>query len=130
MEKMLMFIGHLVKDDKIYLSILCFFINFLACISSYLVANEITEIKKSIKEIKVDIVKNQELLISLTDRANHSATQSEEKVPLYRSNLKVPVSNIDDLHKLESNEEQKQILVCFNCYFISYKNLIILFSSI
>lgn len=35
-------------------------------------ATEITEIKKSIKEIKVDIVKNQELIISLTDRANYS----------------------------------------------------------
>lgn len=95
-------------------------VNFLVCISSYLVANEITEIKKSIKEIKVDLVKNQNLLISLTDhRANHSATQSEVNVPLYRSNLKVPVSNIDDLHKLESDEEQKQILVCFN-YFILF----------
>lgn len=103
-----------------------FFINYLVCISSYLVANDITEIKKSIKEIKVDIVKNQELLILLTDRANHSATQSQEKVP-FRSNLKVPVSNLDDLRKLESNEEQKQNLVCFN-YFITYENLLILFN--
>lgn len=126
MGKMLMFIGHVVKDGKIYLFILCFFINYLVCISSYLVANDITEIKKSIKEIKVDIVKNQELLILLTDRANHSVTQSQEKVP-FRSNLKVPVSNLDDLRKLESNEEQKQILVCFN-YFITYENLIILFN--
>lgn len=120
---MLMFIGHVVKDGKIYYSYCVFFINYLVCISSYLVANDITEIKKSIKEIKVDIVKNQELLILLTDRANRSATQSQEKVP-FRSNLKVPVSNLDDLRKLESNEEQKQILVCFN-YFITYENLIL-----
>lgn len=79
-------------------------------------ATEITEIKKNIKEIKVDIVKNQELIISLTDRANYCATQPKEKVPLYGSNLKVPVSNINDLHKLEFNEEQKQILVCFNYF--------------
>lgn len=120
---MLMFIGHVVKDGKIYYSYCVFFINYLVCISSYLVVNDITEIKKSIKEIKVDIVKNQELLILLTDRANRSATQSQEKVP-FRSNLKVPVSNLDDLRKLESNEEQKQILVCFN-YFITYENLIL-----
>lgn len=88
--------------------------NFSACISSCLVANEIAEIKKSIKEIKLDNVKNQELLILLTDRTKYNATKSEEKVHLFGSNLKVPVSNLDDLHKLESNEEQKKILVCFN----------------
>ncbi|XP_022182705.1 uncharacterized protein LOC111042418 isoform X2 [Myzus persicae] len=88
MGKMLMFIGHAVKD----------------------VANEIAEIKKSIKEIKLDNVKNQELLILLTDRTKYNATKSEEKVHLFGSNLKVPVSNLDDLHKLESNEEQKKIL--------------------
>ncbi|XP_022182701.1 uncharacterized protein LOC111042416 [Myzus persicae] len=86
MGKMLMFIGHAVKD----------------------VANEIAEIKKSIKEIKLDNVKNQELLILLTDRTKYNATKSEEKVHLFGSNLKVPVSNLDDLHKLESNEEQKK----------------------
>ncbi|XP_029348275.1 uncharacterized protein LOC115034899 [Acyrthosiphon pisum] len=114
MGKMLMFIGHVVKD----------------------VANDITEIKKSIKEIKVDIVKNQELLILLTDRANHSATQSQEKVP-FRSNLKVPVSNLDDLRKLESNEEQKQNLAqllirngkCFDTRRTTYEMMRILMEN-
>ncbi|KAL4127356.1 hypothetical protein QTP88_011530 [Uroleucon formosanum] len=114
MGKMLMFIGHVVKD----------------------VVNDITEIKKSIKEIKVDIVKNQELLILLTDRANRSATQSQEKVP-FRSNLKVPVSNLDDLCKLESNEEQKQILAqllihngkCFDIRRTTYEMMRILMKN-
>lgn len=58
-------------------------------------------------------MKNQEYLLDLIKMNNNKGLSNEEKSYIDRSNLKIPVNNIEELKALESNAEQKKILVSF-----------------
>lgn len=61
--------------------------------------------------MKVDLAKNQEYLVDLIRMVNNEGFNNEDKSYFDRSNLKIPVKNVEELKALESNDEQKKILV-------------------
>lgn len=61
--------------------------------------------------MKVDLAKNQEYLVDLIRMVNNKGFNNEDKSYFDRSNLKIPVKNVEELKALESNDEQKKILV-------------------
>jgi len=58
--------------------------------------------------LKVDLAKNQEYLVNLIRMVNNKGFNNEDKSHFDRSNLKIPVKNIEELRALESNDEQKK----------------------
>lgn len=72
-------------------------------------------LKRNIQSLKVDVAKNQEYLFDIVRMINHNGTNrnNDENICLDRSNLKIPIKNLEELKALESNNEQKQILVSF-----------------
>lgn len=77
------------------------------------VVEQINILKKDYQSLKYDVVKNQEYLLDLIKMNNNKGLSNEEKSYIDRSNLKIPVNNIEELKALESNAEQKKILVSF-----------------
>lgn len=78
--------------------------------------------RKDSQSLKIDIAKNQEYLVDLIGLANRKGIINDDAIYIDRSNLKIPVKNIEELLALESNDEHKKILVSFekiyNYYFI------------
>lgn len=69
-----------------------------------------TALHKDLCIIKVDIIKNQELLVDLTEKSRRQTAHLTE-VSFDRSRLKIPVTSIEELNALEANDELKEILV-------------------
>jgi len=65
----------------------------------------------------LDVVKNQELLIALTEKATSAITVSNT-TPVNRINLKIPIQSLDDLNAIDADEEKMGALVC--CNFLLY----------
>lgn len=89
-----------------------------------LVSQHMVEMQKQLNIIKVDIVKNQEILAEIVERSRgqlHSHMMNE--VSFDSSDLKIPVTTIEELNNLEANEELKKILV--NSYY-NFKKTVIL----
>lgn len=61
----------------------------------------------------MDVVKNQELLIALTEKATTAITVSDT-APTNRINLKIPIQSLDDLNTIDTDEEKIDALVCCN----------------
>lgn len=76
-------------------------------------------IQKDMGIMKVDIIKNQELLTDLIDKSRRQSTNITEE-SYDRSILKVPILTMDNLNAIESDDEQKKILVC-SFLFICFK---------
>ena len=76
-------------------------------------------LQKDINVIKIDVMKNQNLIAEVNDRQNNQTTQNQTVENITRSNLKIPLGTIEQLDSLEADEELKQILVCFffYCYY-------------
>ncbi|XP_060861517.1 uncharacterized protein LOC132938606 [Metopolophium dirhodum] len=74
------------------------------------VAGQINVLKKNNETLKVDLAKNQEYLVDLIRMVNNKGFNNEDKSYFDRSNLKIPVKNVEELKALESNDEQKKIL--------------------
>lgn len=75
-------------------------------------------LQKDVNVIKIDVMKNQNLIAEVIDRQNHQTTQNQTVENITRSNLKIPLQTMEQLDSLEANEELKQILVCFNFFLI------------
>lgn len=75
--------------------------------------------QKELSIIKLDVIKNQELLTEVIDRSRLQVIDNS----FDRSKIDIPLLNMDQLKALEENDEQKQVLVS---YFLSY-NLFKLF---
>jgi len=58
--------------------------------------------------LKVDLAKNQEYLVDLIRMVNNKGFNNEDISYFYRSNLKRPVKNVEELKALESNDKQKK----------------------
>jgi len=74
-------------------------------------------LQKDVNVIKIDVMKNQNLIAEVIDRQNHQTTQNQTVENITRSNLKIPLQTMEQLDSLEADEELKQILVCFNFFF-------------
>lgn len=59
------------------------------------------------------MVKNQELLIALTEKATTARTVSDT-ASINRINLKIRIQSLDDLNTIETDEEKMDALVCCN----------------
>jgi len=64
--------------------------------------------------MKIDLIKNQELLTNLNDTTRPQNTLNISENVIDRSNLKIPVMTIDELNALEANSELRRILVSLN----------------
>jgi len=69
--------------------------------------------QKELSIIKLDVIKNQELLTEVIDRSRLQVIENS----FDRSTIDIPLLNMDQLNALEENDEQKRILVS---YFLSY----------
>ncbi|XP_050062291.1 uncharacterized protein LOC126551943 [Aphis gossypii] len=67
-------------------------------------------LQKDVNVIKIDVMKNQNLIAEVIDRQNHQTTQNQTVENITRSNLKIPLQTMEQLDSLEANEEFKQIL--------------------
>jgi len=75
----------------------------------FLVYNQITYNQKELSIIKVDVMKNQELLTEVIDRSRLQVIENS----FDRSKINIPLLNMDQLTSIEENDEQKQILVSY-----------------
>jgi len=66
--------------------------------------------------MKVDLIKNQELLTNLYDNSRPQNILNISENVIDCSNLKIPVMTIDELNALEANSELKRILVSLIMY--------------
>ncbi|KAL5244486.1 hypothetical protein ACI65C_011896 [Semiaphis heraclei] len=62
-------------------------------------------IERELKILQLDVVKNQELLIALTEKATSAVTVSNT-TPVNRINLKIPIQSLDDLNAIDADEEK------------------------
>lgn len=83
----------------------------------WIVSKQIAAIQKDIGIIKVDLIKNQELLTNLNEKSRPQNTLNTSEDFIDRSNLKIPVMTIDELNALEANSELKRILVSLIMYY-------------
>lgn len=60
------------------------------------------------------MVKNQELLLTLTEKAA-TAINVSGTAPINRINLKLPIQSLGDLNTIDTDEEKINALVCCNC---------------
>ncbi|XP_022165432.1 uncharacterized protein LOC111030314 [Myzus persicae] len=65
--------------------------------------------QKDINLIKIDVMKNQNLIAEVNDRQNHQTTRNQTVENITRSNLKIPLETMEQLDSLEADEELKQI---------------------
>lgn len=78
-----------------------------------IVSGQMSIIQKEMGIMKVDIIKNQELLTDIINKSRNQVTEARVTEEFSnRSILKMPIMTIDDFNFLEANEEQKKILVC------------------
>lgn len=69
------------------------------------------EFKKDLRQLKVDVTKNQDLLNDIIDNLKYKNKNSDEMYHFDRSNLNVPVQTLADLKALEENDDNIKILV-------------------
>uniref|UniRef100_A0A2S2NZP9 DUF4806 domain-containing protein n=1 Tax=Schizaphis graminum TaxID=13262 RepID=A0A2S2NZP9_SCHGA len=74
------------------------------------VFNQMVSLQKDVNVIKIDVMKNQNLIADLIDRQNHQTTQNQTVEKITRSNLKIPLQTMEQLDSLEADDELKQIL--------------------
>jgi len=79
----------------------------------FIVATKNIAIERELKIIKLDVVKNQELLIALTEKATTAITVSNT-APTNRINLKIPIQSLDDLNTIDTDEEKMDALIYCN----------------
>jgi len=70
-------------------------------------------LQKDINVIKIDVMKNQNLIAEVNDRQNHQTTRNQTVENMNQSNLKIPLQTMEQLDSLEADEELKQIFVFF-----------------
>ncbi|XP_060855284.1 uncharacterized protein LOC132932958 [Metopolophium dirhodum] len=74
------------------------------------VFNQMVSLQKDVNVIKIDVMKNQNLIAEVIDRQNHQTTQNQTVENITRSNLKIPLQTMEQLDSLEADDELKQIL--------------------
>jgi len=94
-----------------------FILFFQYCL--FIVAIKNIAIKRELKIIKFDVVKNQELLINLTEKAATAITVSDT-APINKINLKIPIQILDDLNTIETDEEKMDAFVYCNFLLLWY----------
>ena len=65
--------------------------------------------QKELSIIKLDVIKNQELLTEVIDRSRLQVIENS----FDRSKIDIPLLNMDQLNAIEENDEQKQLLVSY-----------------
>lgn len=83
-------------------------------------------LQKDVNIIKIDVMKNQNLIAEVIDRYQTSRDQRVENVD--RSKLKIPLQTMVQLDSLEADEELKQIFVCLFFVYLYYIIKYIFFS--
>lgn len=73
-------------------------------------------LQKDVNIIKIDVMKNQNLIAEVIYR--HQTTRDQTVENINRTKLKIPLQTMEQLDSLEADEELKQILVCL--YFFMY----------
>jgi len=76
------------------------------------VARKMATLQKDIIIIQVDIMKNQELLIDINTHLTHSVTTNDQR-SFNRSSLNLPIETMDELKKIDAEEDKLKTLVIF-----------------
>lgn len=83
-----------------------------------LVSNELKTLKKEIHVIKVDVMKNQEILNSLAENDRRTVSSVDTRqVVINRASLKIPVQTISELNEIEEDEDKLSTLVSYYSWF-------------
>lgn len=69
-------------------------------------------LQKELKIIKVDVIKNQELLIDINTNLTHSVTTTDQR-SFNRSSLNIPIATMDELKIIDADEDKLKTLVIF-----------------
>lgn len=76
------------------------------------VSCKMATLQKELKIIKVDLIKNQELLIEINTNLNHSVTTTDQR-SFNRSSLNIPIATMDELKIIDADEDKLKTLVIF-----------------
>lgn len=79
-----------------------------------LVSKELKTLKKEIHIIKVDVIKNQEILNSLSENDLRTASTVDTRQAINRTSLKIPVKSISELNDIEEDEDKLSTLVSYH----------------
>jgi len=82
-----------------------------------LVSNELKTLKKEIHVIKVDVMKNQEILNSLAENDCRTVSSVDKRQVINRASLKIPVQTISELNEIEEDEDKLSTLVSYYSLF-------------
>jgi len=82
-----------------------------------LVSNELKTLKKEIHVIKVDVMKNQEILNSLAENDHRTVSSVDTRQTINRASLKIPVQTISELNEIEEDEDKLSTLVSYYGWF-------------
>ncbi|CAI6375855.1 unnamed protein product [Macrosiphum euphorbiae] len=74
------------------------------------VSNELKTLKKEIHVIKVDVMKNQEILNSLAENDRRTVSSVDTRQVINRASLKIPVQTISELNEIEEDEDKLSTL--------------------
>ncbi|XP_022164089.1 uncharacterized protein LOC111029416 [Myzus persicae] len=75
------------------------------------VSKELKTLKKEIHVIKVDVIKNQEILNSLAENVRRTVSSVDTRQAINRASLKIPVQTISELNEIEEDEDKLSTLV-------------------
>ncbi|XP_029347909.1 uncharacterized protein LOC115034699 [Acyrthosiphon pisum] len=75
------------------------------------VSKELKTLKKEIHVIKVDVIKNQEILNSLAENDRRTVSSVDTRQAINRASLKIPVQTISELNEIEEDEDKLSTLV-------------------
>lgn len=81
-------------------------------IFSFLVSNKLSTLKKDFSIIKLDVIKNQELLTDLTMNTRSTPSMDTRQV-INRGSLKIPVDTLEELNVIERDDEKIGTLVFY-----------------
>jgi len=79
-----------------------------------LVSKELKTLKKEIHIIKVDVIKNQEILNSLSENDLRTVSTVDTRQAINRTSLKIPVQSISELNDIEEDEDKLSTLVSYH----------------
>jgi len=79
-----------------------------------LVSKELKMLKKEIHIIKVDVIKNQEILNSLSENDRRTVSTVDTRQAINRTSLKIPVQTISELNDIEEDEDKLSTLVSYH----------------
>lgn len=71
-------------------------------------------LKKEIHIIKVDVIKNQEILNSLSENDRRTVSTVDTRQAINRTSLKIPVQTISELNDIEEDEDKLSTLVSYH----------------